>query len=86
MKSEFAALADLAISKGILYSDLLADIHSKVLEKFRDDFPKSPVDAAVLVNEISGDVRIFSGDKDITPPAFAAKAAQIARQVISIRS
>jgi len=82
MKSEFAALLDLAISKGVSHSNLLGLIHETVLDKYRDEFPKSPVDAAVLVNEISGHVRIFSGDRDITPPKFANTAASVARQAI----
>ncbi len=67
MKSEFAALYDLAVAKGFSNSELISEINGTVLNKFRDENPKSPSDATVFVNSISGDVRIFSGDKDITP-------------------
>src|SRR3989304_9684005 len=82
MASEFASLSDLAISKGIKHSQLISDIHSRVLSVYRSRYPKSPAGVAVVVDETSGDVRLFAADKDITPPEFISQAASLARQVI----
>ncbi len=82
MKSEYAALLELLTARGASGTETVSRIKDAVLEKFRDEFPKSPADAAVLVNEKSGDVMIFSGNENITPPKFGDKAAAIARQVM----
>ncbi len=82
MKSEYSALAELLIAKGVSDTETVSRIKDAVLEKFRDEYPKSPADAAVLVNEKSGDVMIFSGNENITPPKFGEKAAAVARQVM----
>ena len=59
MKSEYTALLELLSARGISGTETMSRIKDAVLEKFRDEFPKSPADAAVLVNEKSGDVMIF---------------------------
>ncbi len=81
-KSEFASLSDLALAKGIAHSDLISEIHQTILLSYRERYPDSPVGVAVYVDELTGNVRIFSGDRDITPENFAAEAAQMARQLI----
>jgi putative PEP-CTERM system integral membrane protein len=82
MKSEFAELSDLLISQGVKHSELLSEIHEAVLTVFRERYPKLPIGASVVVDEITGEVRIFSGEKDITPKEFAEEASSLARKVM----
>lgn len=82
MKSEFALLSDLAIAQGVTHSELIAKIHIAIIEALRQQYPKSPIDAVVVVDEVSGEVHIYSEGKDITPPKFKEPANQIARQTL----
>lgn len=82
MKNEFAQLCDLAIAQGISHSDLIHKVHQEVLAEFRKKYPQSPVGIAVLVDESTGLVRIFSGSDDITPNEFSEELNSIARQTI----
>lgn len=85
MDNEFAALYELAISQGQKHSDLIASVKQAVLEDFRQKYPESPARATVLVDETTGTVRIYSADRDITPPKYAPQAASVARQAIISR-
>jgi hypothetical protein len=82
MQSEFATLSDLAINRGVSHSELIFQVHQSVLSEYRQRYPNSPVGVSVVVDETTGNVRIFSGDKDITPKEFALDAARIARQCV----
>jgi len=82
MKSEFAQLSDLAISQGVSHSQLISEIHAAVLDEYRQKYPNAPISSTIFINEVTGEVRILSGKKDITPSDFPARAQQIARQVI----
>ena len=82
MKSEFAQLSDLAMAQGVSHSELINEIHQAIITEYRKQYPKAPVGIAVLVDETTGLVRIFSGEKDITPGKFSQEAGRIARQII----
>ncbi len=82
MKSELASLTDLALSRGFSHSDLLSRIHRAVLEELKNTYPDTPINATVMADVVSGTVRIFSGEKDVTPKGFSQKAESIARQTV----
>lgn len=82
MKSEFAQLSDLAMAQGVSHSELISEIHQAIISEYRKQYPKAPVGIAVLVDETTGLVRIFSGEKDITPDKFSSEASRIARQIV----
>lgn len=81
-QSEFSQLCDLALKSGITHSRLISEVHQAVLARLREKKPELPVGIAVLVDETTGLVRIFSGAKDITPKEFMEELNQIARQTI----
>lgn len=82
IKSEFAKLSDLAISQGVSHSELIAEIQQTIIAEYRKRYPGSPLGIAVMVDESTGLVKIFSGKDDITPDEFSLEANQIARQTI----
>lgn len=81
-KSELSSLIDLAIAQGGSHSQLMTEIYEAVLNEYRRLYPKSPADTTVLLDETSGKVRIFSGDKDVTPTGWGSEAARVARQTV----
>ncbi|MFA5024958.1 MAG: VIT domain-containing protein [Candidatus Shapirobacteria bacterium] len=82
IKSEFAKLSDLAIAQGVSHSELIAEIQQTIFTEYRKKYPNSPIGIAVLIDESTGLIRIFSGKDDITPEEFSLEANQIARQIV----
>jgi len=64
---------------------LVTEIYEAVLDEYRQKYPKSPADATVLLDEATGRVRIFSGEKDVTPTGWGQEAARVARQTVIAR-
>ncbi len=85
--SEFSSLIDLVAKQGHTHSEVVEDVKIKVLELLREKFPKTPIDAEVMLDADSGTIKIFSEDKDITPKGFSDKAESLARtHLISLLS
>ncbi len=82
MPSEFAALLDIALGKGIRHSDILGLIHSRIISEYTRKYPKAPISTTPVVDEQSGTVHLVSEGKDVTPSGFKDEAASLARQVI----
>jgi putative PEP-CTERM system integral membrane protein len=82
MKSEFARLNDLALSKGIKHSDLIEEIHQSITSEYLKKYPQPPKDLRVVIDAVTGKVTLLSQNQDITPSEFAPVAEKIARQVI----
>lgn len=82
MASEFSSLLDLAVKHGATHSEIITEIKAKILELLREKFPKTPIDAEIMLDSESGKVKIFSDGEDITPAKFAEKAESDARQYL----
>jgi putative PEP-CTERM system integral membrane protein len=80
-KSEFATLSDLAIAKGVSHSQLISDINDRVYLEYRKLYPKTQT-VEVVVNEITGAVKLMHDREDVTPDDFNQIAEKIAREVI----
>ncbi len=82
MKSEFASLLDLALAKGSTHSVLLSEIKEEIVALYRKSHPKAPPGISAVVDELTGSVRLYSGQRDITTDSFASEAESVARHIL----
>lgn len=84
--SEFtAALNQVASERNISIADVLNTLKEALVAAYRKDFSISDEDAVDLradISEETGEIRIFKGNKDVTPAGFGRIASQTAKQVI----
>lgn len=89
-RTEFAAaLSQIASEKGVDVSVVLDAIRQAALAAYRKDLglrnqpiPENFEEFTSKVDPVSGEIMVFDGDKNVTPPGFARISASIARQVI----
>ncbi len=89
-RTEFAAaLSQIASEKGVEPEVVLDAIRVAALAAYRKDLgireevvPENIEEFTSQVDPVTGEISIFDGDKNVTPPGFARIAAGIARQVI----
>ena len=89
-RTEFAAaLNQIASEKGVETSVVLDAIKTAALAAYRKDLtvrdepvPEDIEEFTSEVNPVTGEISIFHGKINVTPPGFARIAASIARQVI----
>ena len=92
-RTEFAAaLNQIASEKGVDVEVVLDAIRVAALAAYKKDLmlrnEPIPEDFEKFTSEVdpaSGEISIFDGDKNVTPPGFARIAASIAKQVIMQR-
>ncbi len=90
-RTEFAAaINQIASEKGVEPSIIIDAIKQAALAAYRKDlsFRNEPVpedleELEVKLDGASGEISIFRGEENITPPGFARIAAQTAKQVIT---
>lgn len=90
-RTEFAAaINQIASEKGVDTSVILDAIEQAALAAYRKDlsFRNEPIpddfeELKAKIDPSSGEIGIFRGDENITPPGFARIAAQTAKQVIT---
>lgn len=89
-RTEFAAaLNQIASEKGVSPEVVLDAIRQAALAAYKKDLtlrnepiPEDFESFTSKVDPASGEISIFDGDKNVTPPGFARIAASIAKQVI----
>lgn len=89
-RTEFAAaLNQIASEKGVDTQVVIEAIESAALAAYRKDLslrgeevPEESEDLKAAIDPVTGEVSIFRGQENITPPGFARIAAQTAKQVI----
>lgn len=83
-RSEFSlALNQVAAERGVDASVVLETVKNAILAAYRKDHPGLDVeDYTASLDSGTGEARIFSKNKDVTPPGFGRIAAQTAKQVI----
>ena len=89
-RTEFAAaLNQIASEKGVDVEVVLDAIRQAALAAYKKDLmlrneaiPDDFEEFTSTVDSASGEISIFDGDKNVTPPGFARIAASIAKQVI----
>ena len=92
-RTEFAAaLNQIASEKGVDVEVVLDAIRSAALAAYKKDLmlrnqpvPENFEEFTSKVDPVTGEISIFDGDKNVTPPGFARIAAAIAKQVIMQR-
>lgn len=82
MENEFAALFDIALTKGIKHAEIIKDIERAVKVEYKKRYPKNKAEFNFIIDTKTGLVRLLTGTNDITPPDFITIASQIARGVI----
>lgn len=90
-RTEFAAaINQIASEKGIDAEVILGAIESAALAAYRKDLsfrneaiPDDFEELTAKIDPASGEIGIYRGDENITPPGFARIAAQTAKQVIA---
>lgn len=90
-RTEFAAaINQIASEKGVETEVILDAIRQAALAAYRKDLsfrnetiPEDFEDLTAQIDPSSGEIGIFRGEKNITPPGFARIAAQTAKQVIA---
>ncbi len=90
-RTEFAAaINQIASEKGIEAEVILDAIEQAALAAYRKDLsfrneaiPDDFDDITAKIDSSSGEIGIFRGEENITPPGFARIAAQTAKQVIA---
>jgi len=80
-KSEFASLSDIVLSQGIPHSEIISEIHDRVLVEYKRLYPDEIKTVEVLVNEKTGEVRLMRDKEDVTPASFISTAERVAREV-----
>ena len=89
-RTEFAAaLNQIASEKGVDTEVVLDAIRQAALAAYKKDLmlrnepiPDNFEQFTSKVDPLSGEISVFDGDKNVTPPGFARIAASIAKQVI----
>jgi transcription termination/antitermination protein NusA len=92
-RTEFAsALNQIASEKGVDASVVIEAIEQAALAAFRkdlslrgQDLPETIDDFTAKIDPLTGEIGIFDGTTNVTPPGFARIAAQTAKQVIMQR-
>lgn len=92
-RTEFAAaLNQLASEKGVDVNVILEAIQTAALAAYRkdlslrgDEIPEDFDSLTAKIDSVTGEISIFRGEENITPPGFARIAAQTAKQVIMQR-
>ncbi len=82
MPNNFSQLLDLAIKQGHARSSLMAEIKQAIIAKYREQNPKAAIGIAVLIDEESGLIKIFAGDKDLGTEKFSQEASQLAQNIL----
>lgn len=89
-RTEFAAaLNQIAAEKGVETEVVLDAIRQAALAAYKKDLtlrneevPENFEEFTSKVDPVTGEITIYDGDKNVTPPGFARIAASIAKQVI----
>ncbi len=89
-RTEFAAaLNQIASEKGVETEVVLDAIRQAALAAYKKDLtlrneeiPENFEEFTSKVDPVTGEISIFDGEKNVTPPGFARIAASIAKQVI----
>ncbi len=83
-RSEFSlALNQVANERGVDISVVLDTVKNAILAAYKKDHPGIEIEEySATLDKNSGEAKIFSKDKDVTPPGFGRIAAQTAKQVI----
>ncbi|MBI2019313.1 transcription termination/antitermination protein NusA [Candidatus Daviesbacteria bacterium] len=89
-RTEFAAaLNQIASEKGVEVEVVLDAIRVAALAAYKKDLmlrnelvPEDFEEFTSKVDAVTGEISVFDGDKNVTPPGFARIAASIAKQVI----
>src|SRR3972149_1578230 len=81
-KSEFASLSDIVLSQGIPHSEIISEIHDRVLVEYKRLYPDVIKTVEVLGNEKTGEERIMRDKEDVTPASFISTAERVAREVV----
>ncbi|MBI3109687.1 transcription termination/antitermination protein NusA [Candidatus Daviesbacteria bacterium] len=92
-RTEFAAaLNQIASEKGVDPEVVLDAIRQAALAAYKKDLtlrnepvPEDFEEYTSSIDQITGEIKIFHNDSDVTPPGFARIAASIAKQVIMQR-
>ncbi len=92
-RTEFAsALNQIASEKGVDVKIIIEAIEQAALAAFRKDLslrgseiPEDFEELIAKIDPVTGEIHIFRGEQNITPPGFARIAAQTAKQVIMQR-
>lgn len=81
--SEFAAaLNQICAEKGISRDSVLETIKLSLVSAYRKDFGGQLEDVTAEIDPDTGEAKILSGEKDVTPPFFGRIASQTAKQVL----
>ncbi|QQS39479.1 hypothetical protein IPM62_02610 [Candidatus Woesebacteria bacterium] len=80
--SEYSKLLDLAIESGANQSDIVEKIRSKVLDNYYTLYPDSQRNAEVVINAITGDIKVVADGKEVAPKEFVHLAEKTAREII----
>ncbi len=81
-RSEFAsALNQVCAERNVDPEVVLETVKAAVLAAYRKDYGDA-TGITVHIDEKSGEVSLFKGDQNVTPPSFGRIAAQTAKQVI----
>ena len=83
-RSEFAlALNQVANERGVDVSIVLDTVKNAILAAYKKDHPDAEVEEyEATLDKNTGEARVFTKGKDVTPPGFGRIAAQTAKQVI----
>jgi transcription termination/antitermination protein NusA len=84
-KNEFnAVLAQVAADHGIKVEDVISAIQSAVLVAYQKEVPgtEEVLTITAKINKDTGEIAVYDGAENITPPGFGRIAAQTARNVI----
>src|SRR3989344_3847384 len=83
-RSEFAlALNQVSNERGLDSEVVLETVRNAILAAYRKDHPEAVIEEyTALLDENTGEARIFHKKEDVTPPGFGRIAAQTAKQVI----
>lgn len=83
-RSEFAlALNQVANERGVDVSVVLDTVKNAILAAYKKDHPEVEVEEyEATLDKNTGEAKIFTKGKDVTPPGFGRIAAQTAKQVI----
>jgi len=81
--SEFsAALKQVCSERGISEESVLESIKTALVAAYRKDYGGELETLSAQISPETGELRVFDGEKDVTPAGFGRIAAQTAKQVI----
>lgn len=82
-RTEFAAaLNQICSERGINSEVVIETMKAAILTAYQKDYGKEEEDLTVKLDPATGEITIFKGEKDVTPPGFGRIATQTAKQVI----